>query len=406
MGNRLPATRRALLASVAIAVVAALAPVTTANADTGGAYQYPVRPGSAAWKALPTHDAMVRVTQLPAGLAATMPTDKLVSTALDYPLFRDAIAFNSVQHGIETVARRFNGLTELLRRPDSGAALLTRYRTLDVRVPASATTIEAGDHSYDVWAVETLLAQPQILATLSGKQLDAALRTARDKYTTKQAYPTVYSTAGLEPTAVLLGRALAVREGWNWRQSRLLRDALSPSATAVEEVRRAVDQHFADPGLDHPVGTGVGTQDYGSTVYTPRGTAVGVTTMTWELSDAQRRSNNDWVARNYPAASRETDSSRKYNCHSYAWYYQGTNNDRWMNTPGDDTYWNDGSYTRWHPPYIWFANMRYSWSNGDHSGIEDGTSGNVRSKWGQLARMYHRWDYSPYDRSVMNFYFR
>ena len=77
-----------------------------------------------------------------------------------------------------------------------------------------------------------------------------------------------------------------------------------------------------------------------------------------------------------------------------------------MNSPGDDKYWNDGSYTRWHPPYIYFSSMRWSWANGDHSGIEVGTSGNIRSKWGQLPRMYHRWDYSPYDRSVLNQYFR
>ncbi|SDK33059.1 hypothetical protein [Nonomuraea jiangxiensis] len=43
----------------------------------------------------------------------------------------EAPAFNSVQRGIETVAARFNGLAELLRRPGSGPALLSRYAALE-----------------------------------------------------------------------------------------------------------------------------------------------------------------------------------------------------------------------------------------------------------------------------------
>ena len=408
MTSRLAVSRRTVLASVAVALVAALAPAATpASAATAAKpYAYPVRPGTAAWAALPTHDAMLRATQLPAGTASAMPTDQLVATVLAYPLLRDALAFNSVQQGIEIVASRFNGLAELLRRPDAGQALLARYRALDVAAPASATPSQAGDHSYAVWAVESLLAQPQVLGTLSAKQLDSSLKVGQDKYAAKQANAAVYGRAGLEPTAVLLGRTLATREGWDWRQSALLRDAIAPGGQDLDSVLPAVKQHFAEPNRTHPVGGGISTQDHGSTVYTPNGTPVAVTTVTIELSAAQIASNNNWVAANYPAASRETNSSRKYNCHSYAWYSTSTANDRWMNTPGDDTYWNDGSYTRWHPPYIYFANMRWSWANGDHSGIEVGTSGNIRSKWGQLPRMYHRWDYSPYNRSVLNFYFR
>ncbi len=57
----------------------------------------------------------------------------MVSTVLDYPLLLDALAFNNVQEGFELVASRFNGLTELIRRPDAGAALLNRYGAMDGR---------------------------------------------------------------------------------------------------------------------------------------------------------------------------------------------------------------------------------------------------------------------------------
>ena len=137
--------------------------------------------------------------------------------------------------------------------------------------------------------------------------------------------------------------------------------------------------------------------DYAGTVSTPRGSSVAVTVMTSELSSATITSYNNYVASNYPSATRETNASRKYNCHSYAWYSSSTSNDRWMNSPGDNQYWNDGSYTHWHPPYIWFSDMKLSWGQDDHSGRWVGTGGSVRSKWGQLPRMYHAPAYTPYN---------
>ena len=171
---------------------------------------------------------------------------------LAYPLLRDALAYNSVQEGMEAVARQFNGLAELLSRPDAGAALLARYKRAGRDVPASATPLAAGDHSYAVWAIESLLAQPQVIAGMSDKQLDASLKVASAKYAEKQADAAVYGPAGLEPTAVLLGRTLATREGWNWRRSALLRDAIAPSGKDVSAVLPAVHEALRRAGPGAP----------------------------------------------------------------------------------------------------------------------------------------------------------
>lgn len=400
--------RRRLLttAVAAVAVVAGLAtgaPATAATGTTGpGVYDFPVRPGTAEWAALRTHDDMVRVTQLPPGMAAEMSTAALVDTVLDYPLLLDALAFNSVQEGFETVASRFDGLTELLARPDAGSVLLRRYQAFDARVPAKADELAAGNHTHAAWKLETLLAQPKVLATLTADQQAALLREGLATYDAKRADAAVYGVAGLEPTTTLLGRALALREGWSYDGSMLLRDGIAPAAAAVEEIPALVRAHFSQPGVQHRAGT----QDYYSTVYTPNGSPVSVITMTYELTSAQITANNNWTSSNYPSATREASSSRKYNCHSYAWYSTSTANDRWMNTPGDDQYWLDGSYTQWRIPYIYFANMRWNWPNGDHSGIEVNTSSYIRSKWGQLGRMYHYYSYSPYNASALYQYFR
>ena len=142
--------------------------------------------------------------------------------------------------------------------------------------------------------------------------------------------------------------------------------------------------------------------DYLGTVYTPNGSAVTVIVTTYELSSAQRASNDNYVATNYPNATLLRSSTRRYNCHSYAWYSTSSSNTRWMDTPGDDTYWNDGSYTYTNSPGY---NAKASYVYGDHSAIYKGSS-MMYSKWGQLGLVYHHYAYCPYwgGVNIINYY--
>ncbi len=142
--------------------------------------------------------------------------------------------------------------------------------------------------------------------------------------------------------------------------------------------------------------------DSPTTIKTPKGTSVAATNITIELSAAEITSLNNYVATSFPLATRETNASRKYNCHSYAWHTQSTANTIWLNTPGDDAYWIDKSY-RLHstvngqvaiPANV--PNLaKVSYSNNDHSAIKVSTT-KYRSKWGQAGRMLHKPGYSPY----------
>ncbi|MFI7434467.1 hypothetical protein [Micromonospora haikouensis] len=385
-------------------MAAVLVPAQSVNAATPS-FHYAIKSGTPEWRSLSTHDAMVEAVQIPSATIARMSTEQLTTAVLNYPLLPDALAFNSVQEGVEAVAGRFTGLRELLRRPDAPAVLLDRYRKLDVGIPSTDTELQAGNRTLEAWKLESVFAQPQVLDAMSAGQLESLLRVGLEKYAAKQRHAEAYGEAGLEPTAVLLGRALGVREGWSWKQSQLLREGIQTVPGATRATVDAVRQHLTAPLARHEVTDGFSTQDSASTVYTPNGTAVSVTTMTYELSSAQITANNTYVDTTYPSATRERSSSRKYNCHSYAWYSTSTSNNRWMNTPGDDKYWQDGSYTRWQTPYVWFSSMKLSYASDDHSGIWVGTGSNVRSKWGQLGLMYHAWSYSPYNSSTTNSYF-
>jgi len=387
------ARRRTVLATIATAVVAGLVPIAPASADMP-ADLYPIRPGTQAWAEFDTYDEMVRATQLPAGVPEAMSTDDLAASALDYPLLLDPLYHDNIQLGMDSVVANSNVLTELIRRPGAGGALLKRYADIQIRLPDSVAPLDAGDHTFEVWKVESLLAQPQVLGGMSRDQLEEILRIGRDKYAAKQANPQTYSRSGLEPTTVLLGRALALREGWDWTRVPLLRDATAPSSAAIDEIVPTLDRHFTEPGVAHPITAGIAIMDRNTIVRTPLGTAVGVVEISDEFTDAEIKSLNARVQRQWPKAKRETNASRRYNCHSYAWYSQATNNKIWMNTPGDDTYWRDRSY-------VWTtgtnAGLRWSWPEStDHTAIGTG-SGWVRGKWGKAGRMFHWYNYGPYE---------
>ncbi|NOK60679.1 MAG: hypothetical protein GFH27_549297n279 [Chloroflexi bacterium AL-W] len=77
-----------------------------------------------------------------------------------------------------------------------------------------------------------------------------------------------------------------------------------------------------------------------------------------------------------------------------------------MDTPGDDTYWQDGSYAS---VDITFQgpNDRISYASDDHSAIVAYSPTGpymYRSKWGVGPRMYHAPGYTPYDASTLNAY--
>ncbi|MEO3872151.1 hypothetical protein ABGB18_25325 [Nonomuraea sp. B12E4] len=100
--------------------------------------------------------------------------------------------------------------------------------------------------------------------------------------------------------------------------------------------------------------------------------AAGQAGRTFELSAAEITRVNGIVDSTYPDAVRETDATRKYNCHAFAWYSTSPFGNVWMNDPGDNTYWLDG----------------------------------IVSKWGQWARVRHAWHDSPYNDSVIYRYWR
>jgi hypothetical protein len=132
---------------------------------------------------------------------------------------------------------------------------------------------------------------------------------------------------------------------------------------------------------------------FNTTVSTPKGTKVPVYVIS-TLEEMSAVEINAWNAKTkaaYPKATFISSSTRKYNCHSYAWYWQSSANNAWMSSP--KSYWTDGSYLGYcsaTPP----SGSKVNYPNGDHSAISLG-GGYVQSKWGQGPLMKHPVGYGP-----------
>ena len=376
---------------------------------------FAIQPGTDAWAQLETHDAMVAASQVPLATLQEMSTDTLVETVLRYPLFGDMLAYDSPQKGFEVVAAGFDGFIELFNRTDAGAKLLAKYQTMDpATVSASATLEEQGDYDRQFTFVEALLAHDAIQAKFSDTERSTLVTEALKKFEAKQAQAEIYGHFGRERSALLLGRTVK-NAGVNAASAGATQAFLQDATIATPEVLQAIvaeaQSYLGLPGSTNDSVGAAATEDYYETVYTPRGSAVTVIVMTYELSSSQISASNAWVARNYPRAARLSNASRRYNCHSYAWYLASTSNIRWMNSPGDDRYMNDGSYRYlgWAPGTYVAAvpnGTRVSYpSASDHSAIKVSNSG-FYSKWGQLPIMSHFPNYSPYGASRLYYYYR
>jgi len=307
-------------------------------------YEFHLKPGTASWAELSSHEEMLEATQIPQGILKKMSTQGLVETALNYPLYLDMLAYDDPQVGFQRVAERFNGLKALLERPDAGTELLARYKAFDPTITEGWALEQQGAHAARLMYLEMMLSQESIREKLTAEeQLQLAVE-KEVKNKVKQQYSEVYGKPADNPD----------------------------------------------------------TEDYWTTVSTPNGSTVWVIATTYELSSAEIANANNYVATAYPRAVRETNASRRYNCHSYAWYSQSIYNTAWMNAPYQKTYWQDYSYSRVYSPYV---SSRVNYYYDDHSAIVAG-SGVFRSKWGQLPRMLHAPSYSPYNASYFEYYYR
>lgn len=206
----------------------------------------------------------------------------------------------------------------------------------------------------DFIVLETVLAVPQVFDLFEEDEAQALITVARNKSEEKQKNEKIYGGS------------------YDW----------------FFTVRQAVSGRISRNGF--------------ATVFTPRSSSVVITVSAKEFTTEERNQINADYKRRYPEATIVAPASRKYSCHSYAWYLSSTNNKYWMDDPSK--YMSDGSYLK-----LNYANAKSGakmyWTGKEHSGnvvsvnssAANGSKCTIELKWGSGPVMRHKENYSLYN---------
>lgn len=92
-------------------------------------YEYPVVPGTDAWKSLKSHDEMVKACDVPDNIQKCMTTEALFETIMTYPLLHDMLCYSNLNQGYEMVKSNCSMFDEFFSRPDAESVINAYERT-------------------------------------------------------------------------------------------------------------------------------------------------------------------------------------------------------------------------------------------------------------------------------------
>ena len=81
-------------------------------------YVYPLQPNTPEWKATISRMDRAAACQIPEDILPAMTTRALAETVLNYPFMVDLYVWNTTSIGFHVLLDDFNGLRELVSRPD------------------------------------------------------------------------------------------------------------------------------------------------------------------------------------------------------------------------------------------------------------------------------------------------
>jgi hypothetical protein len=144
-------------------------------------WDYPVKPGTEEWNLLKTHYEMIKVCQIPESIITNTPSLDLLNICLNYPLFGDIFAANSLQEGMTSIHESFNAISEFMNRVDCINELQNRY----AKEPVLKELTDSEVDYFRLLYLEMLINQ-KILLDFDKTFIPEMLILARDKIIEKQ----------------------------------------------------------------------------------------------------------------------------------------------------------------------------------------------------------------------------
>lgn len=321
-------------------------------------YDFPIAPGDEEWKDFLTTEDMIAATQVPEEILHKMTTSALIKTMLYNPFILGFQYSNDSFYAFEMLEKNFNVFEELQTRVDYKEELIKLYGDVELATSDELANSQVVDRFLDTFNLEVLIAY-ELSKNDAAVQIYAQDNEISDietihnqKQEVRSQEEDVYSTH---------------TDGFVWFSANSNGQLTNDSEISILATTTA-------------------------TVLTPKQTKVTVKKYD-ELTNAEITAINSRTDRSYPNATRTYTATKRFNCHSYAWYSQSTSTNKyWMDNPS--AYWTDGSYVSSSAA----AGRKVRYMSGQHSAIMYRyTSGEIYyvSKWGQAGVYKHSPSYGP-----------
>lgn len=357
--------------------------------EVNNEYKFPINVDSEDWKNLNSHQEMIDACTIPENLIESLSTKELYELVIKYPLLIDMFAYDSENEGFDVIRGYFNGLEALLNREDIVNTLLDAYSNIEL----SSKDQDNFETLSKTQFLELMMTDENIVNKMSVTQKDRLSKLAYENYCKKQ-------TNNLYTNCESKLYEYANNNG-----------TLNDINTVKKFVLNA-NINYSTLELYNPdVFSSLRTLNT-TFIRTPNGTKVEV--ILYEKYDDETLQNfTNASLKQYPNATLIHPANNKYNCHSYAWYWQSKSNSYWINGWEAEKYVTDGSYraiasypTGTGQKVVWYDYDRDGNVNFLHSGIlrsfkspYDKTGIMIESKWTKGPVMLHEIDYSPYGHS-------
>ena len=328
---------------------------------------------SSAWTALRSLGERFNACSVPDDLLRRMTTDALVGSAVNYPLNYLIYVYNDPMSAVELIFENSPLHRELASRQDAPAELAELFSESDYGFEIK-TDLEDKQLSYtDEMFLEYLISSDRIAGRADAEAKDLLRDAVSEKAMQRLSEPDRYSIASVKPLmAIDRAAGLMFLDVENAEKPKIGTNVIAP----------IIDTVIIKTPLDKPI-----------TAYIRQ-----------ELSTSEIKDIVNDIVNNYPDALFRGTPTSLYNCHSYAWYKNSTDNNVWI-----DSYINGNLQlsTYWeHDVFVSCAEtgaIRAYYSLGDHSAIIL-PNGKYLSKWGMGPLLEHDKEYCPYSTANIQYF--
>lgn len=172
-------------------------------------WDYPIKPGTEAWKALKNPAERQAACQMDASLLKSLPTEDLIYICMEHPFFRSYVVYDSPTEGLQWSIGKFNGYSELVSRPDAMKSLAKVYQKEDFgKMKTLADSAQMGAYSLKWIGLELMMTDDRLLNQLSAQEKAKFLKEYYGKYLEKQQYKEVFGGIAKSTTALTAHKLL------------------------------------------------------------------------------------------------------------------------------------------------------------------------------------------------------